>query len=160
MTSRVKYEVTLKLDQTERRINLALTFLHISTAILYRIEQRASRESCFHYNSPVHVVLVSLLVNQLLGLYLIFFGRPKKNLFSLREFLVSLWFFWSTKFLFGIPKFLFSIPKNQSLTKKNSETDQKFPETEQIFFGRPKKVRDRPDNWSTKRLTKTTWTGL
>ena len=39
-------------------------------------------------------------------------------------------------------------------------TDQKFPETEQIFFGRPKKVRNRPDNWSTKRLTKTTWTGL
>ena len=69
-------------------------------------------------------------------------------------------FFWLTKFLFGMPKFLFSIPKNQSLTKKNSETDQTFPETAQIFFGRPKKVRDRPDNWSTKRLTKTTWTGL
>ena len=110
--------------------------------------------------SPVHVVLVSLLVEQLSGLFLSFFGRPKKNLFSLREFLVRLWFFWSTKFLFGIPKFLFSIPKNQSLTKKNSETDQTFPETEQMFFGRPKKVRNRPDNWSTKRLTKTTWTGL
>ena len=110
--------------------------------------------------SPVHVVLVSLLVDQLSSLFLPFFGRPKKYLFSLREFLVSLWFFWSTKFLFGIPKFLFSIPKNQSLTKKNSETDQKFPETEQIFFGQPKKVRNRPDNWSTKRLTKTTWTGL
>ena len=112
------------------------------------------------YFSPVHVVLVSLLVDQLSSLFLPFFGRPKKNLFSLREFLVRLWFFWSTKFLFGIPKFLFSIPKNQSLTKKNSETDQKFPETEQIFFGRPKKVRNRPDNWLTKRLTKTTWTGL
>ena len=93
-------------------------------------------------NSPVHVVLVSLLVDQLSNLFLSFFGRPKKNLFSLREFLVRLWFFWSTKFLFGIPKFLFSIPKNQSLTKKNSETDQKFPETEQIFF------------WSTKKSDK------
>ena len=79
---------------------------------------------------------------------------------STKFFLVYQMFFWSTKFLFGTPKFLFSIPKNQSLTKKNSETDQKFPETEQIFFGRPKKVRNRPDNWSTKRLTKTTWTGL
>ena len=89
-----------------------------------------------------------------------FFWSTKKNLFSLREFLVMLWFFWSTKFLFGIPKFLFSIPKNQSLTKISSETDQKFPETEQFFFGQPKKVRNRLDNWSTKRLTKTTWTGL
>ena len=51
------------------------------------------------YQSPVHVVLVSLLVDQLSGLFLIFFGRPKK-------------------------------------------------------------MRKRPDNWSTKRLTKTTWTGL
>ena len=40
--------------------------------------------------SPVHVVLVSLLVDQLSGLFLTFFGRPKKDLFSLREFLVSL----------------------------------------------------------------------
>ena len=44
--------------------------------------------------------------------------------------------------------------------QKKSETDQKFPETRQFFFGRPKKMRKRPDNWSTKRLTKTTWTGL
>ena len=50
--------------------------------------------------------------------------------------------------------------KNQSLTKKNSETYQTFPETEQFFFGWPKKMRNRPDNWLTKRLTKTTWTGL
>ena len=97
--------------------------------------------------SPVHVVLVSLLVDQLSSLFLPFFGRPKKNLFSLREFLVRLWFFWSTKFLFGIPKFLFSIPKNQSLTKKNSETDQKFPETGQFFLVDQKKMRNRPDNW-------------
>ena len=96
-------------------------------------------------NSPVHVVLVSLLVDQLSSLFLPFFGRPKKYLFSLREFLVSLRFFWSTKCLFGVPKFLFSIPKNQSLTKKNSETDQNF------FVGSL-----RLDNffWSTKKNEK------
>ena len=44
--------------------------------------------------------------------------------------------------------------------QKFPETDQKFPETGQFFFGRPKKMRKRPNNWSTKRLTKTTWTGL
>ena len=44
--------------------------------------------------------------------------------------------------------------------QKKSEPDQKFPETEQIFFGRPKKGRNRLDNWLTKRLTKTTWMGL
>ena len=43
--------------------------------------------------SPVHVVLVSLLVDRLSGLFLTFLGRPKKYLFSLREFLVSLSFF-------------------------------------------------------------------
>ena len=78
------------------------------------------------YDSPVHVVLVSLLVDQLSGLFLFFFGRPN--------------FFW--------------------VDQKIPETDQKFPETGQFFFGRPKKKRKRPDNWSTKRLTKTTWTGL
>ena len=39
--------------------------------------------------SPVHVVMVSLLVDQLSGLFFTFFGRQKKNLFSLREFLFS-----------------------------------------------------------------------
>ena len=42
--------------------------------------------------------------------------------------------------------------------QKKSETDQKFPEKRQFFFGRPKKMRKRQDNWLTKRLT--TWTGL
>ena len=50
--------------------------------------------------------------------------------------------------------------KNSELDQKNSETDQKFPETGQFFFGLPKKMRNRLDNWYTKRLTKTTWTGL
>ena len=92
--------------------------------------------------------------------YFSLFLSTKKIFFSLREFLVRLWCSLVDPIFFGIPKFLFSIPKYQSLTKKNSETDQKFPETKQFFFGRPKKMRNRPDNWSTKRLTKTTWTGL
>ena len=33
-------------------------------------------------------------------------------------------------------------------------------ETGQFCFGRSKKKRNRPDNWSTKRLTKSTWTPL
>ena len=53
--------------------------------------------------SPGHVVLVSLFVDQLSGLFLIFFGRPKKTLSSIRAFLFtlvpSMWFWsvsWST----------------------------------------------------------------
>ena len=110
--------------------------------------------------SPVHVVLVSLLVNQLSGLFLTFFGRPKKicsvsgNFWSVSEFfLVRLWFFGILKRNFGIPKRNLVDQKIQSLTK-NSLRLNKF------FFGRPKKGRNRLDNWSTKRLTKTTWTGL
>ena len=62
--------------------------------------------------SPVHVVLVSLLVDQLSSLFLPFYGRPKKNCSVSGNFWSGSDFFWSTKFLFGIPKFLFSIPKN------------------------------------------------
>ena len=68
--------------------------------------------------------------------------------------------FWSTKFLSGIPKFFLIDQILFLVNQKFPETDQKFPETGQSFFGRPKKKRKRPDNWSTKRLTKTTWTGL
>ena len=49
-------------------------------------------------NSPVNVVLVSLLVDQLSGLFLIFFGRPKKNLSSIRSFLFTLLNFLSSLF--------------------------------------------------------------
>ena len=86
-----------------------------------------------------------------------FFGRPKKNCLvsetGQKKFGQSLKFFWPVSLLEGEQK-------SQRLAKKKSETDQKFPETRQFFFGRPKKMRKRPDNWSTKRLTKTTWTGL
>ena len=112
------------------------------------------------FSSPVKVVLVSLLVDQLSGLFLTFFGRPKKicsvsgNFWSVSEFfLVKLWFFGILKRNFGIPKRNLVDQKNQRLTK-NSLRLNKF------FFGRPKKGRNRLDNWSTKRLTKTTWTGL
>ena len=60
---------------------------------------------------------------------------------------------WLTKKKFGTP--------NRNLVDQIFPvTDQKFPEIGQFFFGQPKKMRKRPDNWSTKRLTKTTWTGL
>ena len=110
--------------------------------------------------SPVHVVLVSLLVDQLSGLFLTFLGRPKIKLFSLREFLVSLWIFFGQALIFWYTKKKFWYTKKKFGRPKKSEPDQKFPETEQIFFGRPKKGRNRLYNWSTKRLTKTTWTGL
>ena len=106
------------------------------------------------------MVLVSLLVDQLYSLFLSFFGRPKKNcsvsgnFWSVSNFfLVRLWFFGILKRNFGIPKRNLVDQKIQSLTK-NSLRLNKF------FFGRPKKGRKRPNNWSTKRLTKTTWTGL
>ena len=113
------------------------------------------------------MVLVSLLVDQLFGLFLIFFGRPKKNLSSIRSFLFTLLNFLSSLFWkcgFGqslgrpivrsISHFL------KKTGQKIQESEQKRSETGQIFFWSTKKMRNRPDNWSTKRLTKTTWTGL
>ena len=52
--------------------------------------------------------------------------------------------------------------------QKKIETDQKNVKKKigrslrptKFFFGRPKKMRNRPNNWSTKRLTKSTWTPL
>ena len=73
---------------------------------------------------------------------------------------VNFLIFCLTKKKFGQPKKNFGIPKRNLVYQKFPETDQKFPETGQFFFGQPKKMRKRPDNWSTKRLTKTTWTGL
>ena len=117
--------------------------------------------------SPVHVVLVSLLVNQLFGLFIIFFGRPIKKLSSLREFLVSLWEFlvhqkeiWSTKKNFGTPKKILVHQKEIWWTKNSQRLTKNSLRLDKFFFGQPKKMRKRPDNRSTKRLTKTTWTGL
>ena len=111
-------------------------------------------------NSPVHVVLVSLLVDKLSSLFLPFLVDPKKICSVSRNF-------WSGSDFFGPPSFFLvyqnfflvyqkirAWPKNIQRLTKNSLRLYKF------FFGRPKKVRNRLDNWSTKRLTKTTWTGL
>jgi hypothetical protein len=98
----------------------------------------------FGDKSGVHVLLVSLLVDQLSGLFLFFFWSTKTKLSSLTS--------------------VEGEQKNQRLTKKNSETDQNFfvgsLRLDNFFFGWPKKKRTRPDNWSTKRLTKSTWTPL
>ena len=61
--------------------------------------------------SPVHVVLVSLLVDQLSSLFLSFFGRPKKICSVSGNFWSGSDFFWSTKFLFGVPKIPRDWPK-------------------------------------------------
>ena len=65
-----------------------------------------------------------------------FFGRPIFFLVNQKTILSC---FWSTNFFFGQPNLFLANQKKNWLTKK---------------------VRNRPDNWSTKRLTKTTWTRL
>ena len=46
------------------------------------------------------------------------------------------------------------------LDKKFKRVNKKYLRLDKFFFGQSKKMKIRPDNWSTKRLTKTTWTGL
>ena len=68
----------------------------------------------------------------------------------------SLIFFWSISDFFVHPLL-------ERLTKQNSETDQNFfVQSLRLdnFFWLTKKMRNRPDNWLTKRLTKSTWTPL
>ena len=86
------------------------------------------------------MVLVSLLVDQLSGLFLIFLGRPKKNCLVLGNFWSVAGNFWSTKFLFGTPKFFLV----DQIFQNFPETDEKFPETGQFFL------------WSTKKNEKKT----
>ena len=77
--------------------------------------------------------------------------RPDKKI------LVSLWFFLVSLSSRGCTK------KNQRLTKKNSETDQHFFVRSlrlDNFFWSTTKMKNRPDNSSTKRLTKSTWMPL
>ena len=97
-------------------------------------------------NSPVHVVLVSLLVDQLSGLFLIFFGRPKKNCPVSGNFWSVSGNFWSTKFLFGIPKFFLVDQYFFFGPPIFIWSTQKFPETGQFFHWSTKKMRKRPDN--------------
>ena len=97
-----------------------------------------SNQNSFHI-SPVHVVLVSLLVDQLSGLFLIFFGRPKKIVQSQGIFGQSLGIFgrpkkilvyqkeiWSTKNSLRLDNFFRSTKKNEKKTGQlvDQETDQ------------------------------------
>ena len=81
-------------------------------------------------SSPVHVVLVSLLVDQLSGLFLIFFGWPKKNCPISGNFWSVTGNIWSTKFLFGVPKF-FLVNHIFFWSTKNTQRTKKFPKTGQ-----------------------------
>ena len=91
--------------------------------------------------------------------YFSFFLVDQKKFVQFRDQTKKFWsvsdFFWSVSLLEGEQK-------NQRLTKKKFRDWPKFfcpvSETGQFFFCRPKKMRNRPDNWSTKRLTKSTWT--
>ena len=75
--------------------------------------------------------------------------------------------FWSGSDFFGQPNF-FLVYQNFFLVyqkirawpKKIQRLTKNSLRLNNFIFGRPRKVRNRPDNWSTKRLTKTTWTGL
>ena len=98
---------------------------HISFFLLtFVMSVRNKKNLKSRYISPVHVVLVSLLVNQLSGLFLTFFGWPKKNCTVSGNF-------WSGSDFFGQPNFFL-------VYQKFPETDQKFPETGQLFFGWPR----------------------
>ena len=98
----------------------------------------------FLYCSPVHVVLVSLLVDQLSSLFLPFYGRPKKNCSVSGNFWSGSDFFLVDQISVWYTKISFQYTKKSEPDQKNSETDQKYPETEQIFF------------WSTKKSEKQT----
>ena len=92
--------------------------------------------------------------------YFSFLFVDQKKLSSLRpnkKFFVSLWSFFGQSLIF------FVHPLLERLTKQNSETDQNFfVQSLRLdnFFWLTKKMRNRPDNWLTKRLTKSTWTPL
>ena len=77
----------------------------------------------FVHSSPVHVVLVSLLVDQLSGLFLTFFGRPKKICSVSGNF-------WSGSDFFGRPNFFL--------------VHQNFFFLYQKIRAWPKKIRDWP----------------
>ena len=154
--------------ESKRRSKILFTDRRCQWPILPRNSQKVNialfKYICFNLNRKTHKSrpcgFGQFLGQPIVRSFFHFFWSTKKKLSSLKEFLVSLWEFlvhqkeiWSTKKNFGTPK-------RNLVNQKFPETDQKFPETGQFFFGRPKKMRKRPDNWSTKRLTKTTWTGL
>ena len=129
-------------------------------------------------NSPVHVVLVSLLVDQLSSLFLSFFWSTKKKLFGLREFLVRLWFYFGRPNFFLVHQNIFlvyqkikawpyqSIPNivlvNQIFfgSTKFLFGIPKFFWSPKFIFGQPKKLEIDQTIGRPKRLTKSTWTPL
>jgi hypothetical protein len=100
--------------------------------------------------------------------YFSFFWSTKKKICPVSDLFCSLsWIFcpvffkkWEIDRTIGRPR---DWPKphfQKRLDKKFKRVNKKDLILDKFFFGRPKKMRNRPDNWSTKRLTKTTWTGL
>ena len=81
--------------------------------------------------SPVHVDLVSLLVDQLSGLFLIFFGRPKKNCLVSGNF----WYLISEGDQFSNK----AEQKNQSLAKKNQRLTKNSLRLDNFFLVDQKK---------------------
>ena len=101
--------------------------------------------------SPVHVVLVDQKKI-----------CPVSDLFCSLSWIFCPVFFkkWEIDRTIGRPR---DWPKphfQKRLDKKFKRVNKKDLILDKFFFGRPKKVRNRPNNWLTMRLTKTTWTGL
>ena len=109
--------------------------------------------------SPVHVVLVSLLVDQLSGLFLIFFGRPKKNCPVSGNFWSAsgnFWSvsgnFWSNKKKFNWPKKILVYQKEIWLTKSSQQLTKNSLRLDKFFLVDQKKWEKdrtigRPRDW-------------
>ena len=126
--------------------------LHRVRGSFWKCLRKQNKIRIFHF-SGVHVLLVSLLVDQLSGLFLIFLVDQKKNCLvsetGQKKFGQSLNFFWPVSLLEGEQK-------SQRLAKKKSETDQIFfvwsLRLANFFFGWPKKweidwTNGRPRDW-------------
>ena len=108
----------------------------------------------------VHVVLVSLLADQLSGQFLIFFGRPKKKLSTLRDwtiFLSTILISFVQSQIRGWPIFKkYWTKKFKRVDKKNCPTS----ETRHFLGADQKNKKNDRTVGRPKRLTKTTWTSL
>ena len=95
--------------------------------------------SHFFWSTKNKIVQSQGIFGQSLG----FFCQPKKNLVDQKKF-------GRPKKILVYQKEIWSTKNSQRLTKNSLRLDN-------FFFGRPKKMRKRPDNWSAKRLTKATF---
>ena len=96
--------------------NLESSFIHWLPKSYPLLNPRRSKTEQWSVLNPkvisgVHVLLVSLLVDQMSGLFLIFFGRPKKNCPVPGNFGSVSVNFWYTKKKFGWPKIPRAWPK-------------------------------------------------